>query len=107
MREADLALRRQMARLVRAWQASNESRATFTRRHGLSLAKFGYWQQRVGRPRPRAASGLAPVHVVATPGPEDAGVLEVVLAQGDRVIVRAGASGPVVRHVLSALRRRC
>jgi len=37
----------------------------------------------------------------------DAGVLEVVLAHGERVVIRAGASGDLVRQVVAALRASC
>ena len=37
----------------------------------------------------------------------DAGVLEVVLAHGERVVIRPGASGDLVRQVVAALRASC
>lgn len=51
--------------------------------------------------------GFARVRVIADDVPPDAGVLEVVLAHGERVVIRAGASGDLVRQVVSALRASC
>jgi hypothetical protein len=45
--------------------------------------------------------------VIADDVPPDAGVLEVVLAHGERVVIRAGASGDLVRQVVAALRASC
>jgi hypothetical protein len=97
--------RRQMAALVRAWKPSGETQAAFASRHGITWAKFGYWQRRLGLTRavPDGA-GFAAVHVVAPPAPIAPGVVDVVLASGDRLVVRAGAPLPMVRVVLSALR---
>lgn len=39
--------------------------------------------------------------------PHIGGALEVVLAHGERVVIRAGASGDLVRQVVAALRASC
>lgn len=98
--------RRQMAALVRGWKASGETQAAFASRHGITRAKFGYWQRRLRSTRavPDGA-GFAAVHVVAPPGAIEPGVLDVVLASGDRLVIRAGVPLPVVRVVMSAFRK--
>jgi hypothetical protein len=98
--------RRQMAALVRGWRTSGETQAAFASRHGITRAKFGYWQRQLRSTRgvPEDA-GFAAVHVVPTPGVIAPGVVDVVLASGDRLVIRAGASLPVVRVVLSAFRK--
>ena len=104
----DLEVRRQMTAVVRAWHTSDESRAAFASRHGVSLAKLGYWQRRLRPARSTGAQkGFAAVAVVPTAEPMGPGVVELVLAGGDRLLVRADASLPLVRTVLTALRARC
>jgi hypothetical protein len=97
--------RRQMAALVRGWKTSGETQAAFASRHGITRAKFGYWQRRLRSTRAVPDGvGFAAVDVVATPESIEPGVMDVVLASGDRLVVRAGAPLPIVRVVLSVLR---
>ena len=94
-----------MRRLVARWRASDESGASFARRHGVTPWTFWYWQRKLAEAtfETRAADAvpLVPVQVV----PDAAGdAVEIVLTTGDRVRVGAGASADVVRTVLAALR---
>jgi hypothetical protein len=101
-------IRAEMLPLVEAWRASGETRRVFASRHGVSLPKFDYWA-RQGRPRRlrpgRPPRGFAAVEVV--PPMPAAGVIEVVLARGDRLVVRAEADVTLVRTVLTALCAKC
>ena len=93
-----------MARLVAQWRASDESGASFARRHGVRPWTFWYWSRKRAAPasaRPAPPPSFVPVHVAPT---TDTGVIDVVLAGGDRLRVRAGASADLVRTVVAALR---
>ena len=101
-------IRAEMLPLVEAWRASGESRRVFASRHDVSLPKFDYWARQLAPPRgrvTRSTGGFAAVAVV--PPAEAPGILEVVLARGDRLIVRVGADAALVRTVLSTLAARC
>jgi hypothetical protein len=95
-----------MARLVARWRASDESGASFARRHGVRPWTFWYWsRKRSANASARSAPPtFVPVHVAPS---VDTGLIEVVLASGDRLHVRAGASGDLLRAVVSALRPPC
>jgi hypothetical protein len=101
-------IRAEMIPLVNAWRASHESRRVFASRHGVSLSKFDYWVRQLAPARPRGrhpAAEFAAVEIVsAATAP---GVIEVVLAGGDRLVVRAEAGVALVRTVLTALRAKC
>ena len=98
-----------MRRLVSRWRASDEAQASFARRHGVAPWTFWYWCRKLSSERP-AGTGRAPaapfVPVRVTPDAE-AGVVEVVLAAGDRIRVSAGTSAELVRAVVTALRAAC
>jgi len=99
-------IRAEMAPLVAAWRTSGETRRVFAGRHGISVPKFDYWTRQLRPARARRtppAPGFAAVAVV--PPPVEAGVIELVLARGDSVVVRAGADVVLVRAVLSAVVR--
>lgn len=97
-----------MSRLVARWRESDETGASFARRHRVRPWVFWYWSRKLAE-TPRSASSPAessmfvPVRVV----PDGASGIEIVLASGDRVHVREGASTDPVRAVVSALRSRC
>ena len=94
-----------MARLVARWRASDESGASFARRHGVRPWTFWYWSRKVSAP---SASPASPTFVPVRVAPAvDASVIEVVVASGDRVHVRAGASADLVRAAVAALRAPC
>ena len=100
-------IRRRMTALVRRWARSGQTQAVFARRQGLTRAKLQYWVSRIDRPSDVAAPvAFRPVQVVDTAAGES-GAVEVVLTTGERVVVRAGASGELVRAVVSALRPSC
>lgn len=94
-----------MARLVARWRKSDESGASFARRHGVRPWTFWYWSRKVlgDRSTPPAPPTFVPVHVA--PSVETG--IEVVLAGGDRLRIRAGASADLVRAVVAALRPPC
>ena len=99
--------RRRMLQLVRAWEASGESRRRFAARHGLTLWQLDYWK-RQARARPAAPGvAFAPVQVVDAVEPRSGASLELQLASGDRLFIPAGASPDLVRAVVTALRPSC
>lgn len=99
---------RRMAGLVAQWRTSDESGASFARRHGVRPWTFWYWSRKVSvvdpSMSPAARPTFVPVHVVPS---VDTGVIEVVLAGGDRLRVHAGVSGDLLRAVVTALRPPC
>lgn len=90
-----------MRRLVARWRASEESGASFARRHGVTPWTFWYWCRKVTEESAEAAPALVPVHVLE---PDVSAGVEVVLPSGERLKVAAGASGDLVRTVVAALR---
>ena len=94
-----------MVALVRQWEQGSEARAVFAQRHGVTLATFDYWKRRVRREAATsAAATFAPVHLVSEARTEVDGSIDVVLASGERLTVRAGASVDLLRTILVALR---
>jgi hypothetical protein len=94
-----------MVALVRQWEQGTETRAAFAQRHGVTLATFDYWKRRVRREGSTAADpAFAPVHLVSEPRTDADGSIDVVLASGERLTVRVGASGDLLRTILVALR---
>ena len=63
----------------------------------MTLSCFDYWRRQVREACPDTSVGFARVRVIAADVPPDAGVLEVVLAHGERVLIRAGASADLCR----------
>ena len=99
--------RSRMLALVRRWETSGETRRAFADRHGVTLSCFDYWRRQVLEARPDTPGGFAPVRVIGDDAPLGAGVIEVVLASGERVVIRAGASADLVRQVVATLRASC
>lgn len=95
-----------MTRLVAQWQESDDTQASFARRHGIRPWTFWYWCRKLTASDAIAPSApvFVPVHVTE---PDAAAVLEVVLTSGDRVQVRAGASAELILATLRALRPPC
>jgi transposase-like protein len=92
-----------MVTLVRQWEQGTDTRAAFAQRHGVSLATFDDWKRRARREASTAAAAtFAPVHLVSA-HPHDASI-DVVLASGERLTVRAGVSVDLLRTILVALR---
>jgi hypothetical protein len=94
-----------MTALVRRWQASADTQAAFAMRHGLTRAKLQYWVRRVALATGESIA-FTPVKVV--PGADaEPGAMDVVLASGERLVLRDGVSADLIRTVLTALRPPC
>jgi hypothetical protein len=97
-----------MQQLVARWRVSGESGARFARRHGIPVWTFWYWCRKLvtGIPTPSTAGepSFVPVHVA---GGADGSVVEITLADGTRMQVRAGAPTELVRTIVAALRPPC
>ena len=107
------ASRDEMGRVVGRWRRSGLSGAAFCRRNGIQAQRLSYWRRVVGdagparpRRRRRATAVLAPVHVLDLVSGASAGI-DVVLASGDRLVLRAGVSREWLREVLLVVRERC
>lgn len=101
-------IRRRMAALVREWETSGDPRRDFARRHGLTVSRFDYWTRQVRRESAvDAPIRFAPVQLVTQPASPDSGVIDVVLAGGERLTIRDGVSLDVLRTVVTALRTSC
>jgi hypothetical protein len=96
-----------MARLVAQWRKSGESRASFARRHHLSTWAFWYWCRKLSADEARTATKAPRFVPVQIAGEPDTAVIDIVLREGERVQVRAGASADQVRAAVSALRSPC
>ena len=97
-----------MRALVQQWETSGELRKEFASRHGLTLARFDYWKRRVRREASAVARvEFAPVRLVTDPTPSDRGVIQVVLATGERLTIGDGTSVDLLRAVVSVLRPSC
>jgi hypothetical protein len=101
-------IRTEMTSLVDAWRASGESRRVFADRHAVTLSKFDYWVRQLAPVKPRGRRPVADFAAVEiVPAATAPGVIEVVLANGDRLVVRAEADVGLVRTVLTALCAKC
>lgn len=80
-----------------AWRSSGQTIAAFCRRHGLSYARFMYWQRRLGAAR----TELVPVHVQAPDRPATRSV-ELTCA-GGMVLRIDGVSVPEIAALIRAL----
>ena len=101
--------RARMARLVAQWRESGQCQAGFARRHRIPPWTFWYWCRKLSIGRAAAAAPLAPpafvpVHVTADPA---APVVEIVLAGGEHIHLRPGASADLVQAAVAALRSPC
>jgi hypothetical protein len=96
-----------MTRLVAQWRESDESGASFARRHRVRPWVFWYWSRKLremaATSSPPTSATFVPVRVVSDGAPG----IEIVLASGDRVSVREGASVDQLRAVVAALRSSC
>jgi 2-polyprenyl-3-methyl-5-hydroxy-6-metoxy-1,4-benzoquinol methylase len=103
--------RASMQAWVERWGRSGLSAAGFCRRHRIPEQRLSYWRRAVLRARhavrkPDAKRpGFAPVRVVDLGA--GGGSLEVVLASGDRLVLREGVSVDLLRDALVVLRERC
>ena len=109
---ARIETRERMRQLIRLWRASGKRKAEFVRAHRVSRGKLEYWVRRLGEPRPGRRSGrrealsLVPVRVRETETVQPAEI-EILLATGDRVRVRAEVPAEALRQVVSVLRQGC
>jgi hypothetical protein len=96
---------------VERWEGSGLSAAAFCRRHGIPDQRLSHWRRAVRRPsragkgRGGERPGFVPVRVVDLGA--GSGSLEVVLASGDRLVLREGVSVDLLRDALGVLRERC
>lgn len=98
-----------MARLVAQWRRSGESQASFARRHRIPGWTLWYWCRKLSDERGTESdvtptATFVPVQVAAEPA---APVLEIVLAGGEHLHIRPGASADLVRAAVTALRSGC
>lgn len=104
------ASRERMRATVERWQRSGMSAASFSRREGIQARRLSYWKRVLGVAVPRrrvvGRPRLTPVQVVDL-GLAAAASIEVVLAGGERLVVREGVSPDLLRGVLDVLRERC
>jgi transposase len=92
------------------------SAADVARRHGLNANLLFTWRRQLragGSKTIHEPMRVVPVTVAATEAMSDpasgisaAGGMEIVLAEGDRIIVGADVDGPALARVLRALSRR-
>ena len=105
---AEVRTRAEMLALVREWETSGESRRVFAEREALSLPRFDYSRQQLRRERERErGETFAPVRVVADETAAAMGAVEIVVATGDRVIIRAGVTPALLRAIVGVLRPPC
>ena len=112
MRKAKaVAVRTQMASLVKEWSRSGETGRTFAARKGITAAKLFYWKLRLvgpDRSRGRRTHRFVPVRLVGRGKWSGAEVsLEIVLESGERVRISEGASEETLRREIRILRERC
>ena len=99
---ARAALQKKWQELIRQQEQSKLSVSAFCRQHGFSDQSFYNWRKRL-----RASEPVRFALVDANPaGAERFGLLELILASGDRLRIAPGADAATLRAVLSVLRER-
>ena len=98
--------RQQMSGLLARWEGSGETLSGFARRMGVSRDRLEYWRRRASRGQGAAKVAFSPVEIVDERRAAEPGV-EVVLASGDRLVVRGSATPELLRALVGALRSRC
>ena len=94
-----------MARLIAQWRKSDESGASFARRHQIPTWTFWYWSRKLAAdPTTAPAPRFVPVQIASD---ARVAVIEVVFRGGERLEVHVGASADLVRAAVSALRSAC
>lgn len=96
-----------MQALVRQWEAGDEPRTAFARRHGLTVSRFDYWKRQVRYAPSTDLVALAPVQVLADAPARGAAAIEVVFPRGECVTIQDGVSVDLVRTVIATLRASC
>ena len=110
--------RQQMFDLVRRWRESGQSARVFAQEQGVTPWPLYYWRERLAgelrakarrRQQHRSARpvSLAPVKVVTSDGEAGESDVEILLASGDRVRVKASVSVEILRRVVAILRTPC
>ena len=99
---ARAALQKKWQELIRQQEQSKLSVSAFCRQHGFSDQSFYNWRKRL------TADGPVRFALVeANPsGADRFGLLELILASGDRLRIAPGADAATLRAVLSVLRER-
>jgi len=107
MRKNPAATREEMSRLIEQWGASGRTAKAFAAENGITRAKFQYWKARLGvrEGNRRRVPGFVPVQLVGSG--EGRAACEVVLASGDRLVIREAISLEVLRGLIRALREGC
>lgn len=100
-------------RLVAQWRESGKSAREFAHDHGVTAWTLYYWRERLAalgqqtQPARNRPASLVPVQVVPDDKPVTDGELEVILATGDRLRVRATVATDTLRRVVDVLRTGC
>jgi hypothetical protein len=96
--------RARMEELVERWRRSGAPVSVFARKHRISRDKLVYWRRRLGGGEGSAKMAeLVPVRLIG-PGSTGDSRLEVVLGNGDRVLVPESTPVELLRDVVSVLR---
>jgi transposase len=100
-------------RIVDESLADGASIAEVARRHDLNANQVFTWRRQIGGEpvAPKELTPILPVTIVAEPAAEESdpassGQMEIVLAEGDRIIVWADVETAALTRVLKALARR-
>ena len=100
-------------RIVDESLAGGASIAEVARRHDLNANQVFTWRRQIGGEpvAPKELTPILPVTIVAEPAAEESdpassGQMEIVLAEGDRIIVWADVGTAALTRVLKALARR-
>lgn len=105
--QRDLRLERTWRQHLQRQEASGQTARAYCRRHGLAETAFHYWRRTIAdrdrQTRPATpAPAFVPVTVVG-PSPAAGSPIDIRLAGGQRVRVRAGCDRDLLAAVLSLL----
>lgn len=104
--------RERMESALADWLESGEPLTAFARRSGYSVGQLRYWMRRLGEapgaaPVEVPAVSFQPVRLVDEDDRANDPQVEVVLATGDRVVIRGAITPAIVSTILAELRARC
>jgi len=91
----------------RHWQAWKESgllQAQYSRQHQLKIHAFRYWVTKFNQPINQSATALVKLPVQAQPCHES--LLELVITEKYRLVIRSGFNPRLLQEVLSSLEGR-
>jgi hypothetical protein len=102
MRKNPEETRDEMSRLIDEWRTSGRTATAFAAENGITRAKFEYWKARLGvrEGTGRRVPGFVPVQLVG----EGRAGCEVVLANGNRLVIREAVSLELLQGLIGALR---